>query len=149
MVDFLQCQCRDYGMVNKFDVDKYIGIPYCKDGRAIETGFDCWGLILHLVKLLYDKELPDPSYDISNSTEAKLVVDNYNISDYVNEISLEQIQFGDLIVMKDFMTPKELSWHVGMFIGNKDVIHCTLHSGIVVNKLLSLKRQLISIHRIK
>jgi cell wall-associated NlpC family hydrolase len=140
-------------LTNKFEVDKYIGIPYCKDGRSIETGFDCWGLILHLVKLLYNKELPDPDYDISNSKEAKLVFDesgtDYNISDYVNEITLEQIQFGDLVVMKDFMTPKELSWHIGMFIGNKDVIHCTLRSGVVVNKLVSLKRQIISIHRFK
>jgi len=141
-------------MVNKFNVDQYIGLPYCKDGRIIETGFDCWGLILYLVKLIYNKELPDPSYNILNSKEARLIFDdyivnNYNISDYVDEISLEQIKFGDLVVMKDFMTPKELSWHVGMFIGNKDIIHCTLNSGVVINKLLSLKRQIISIHRIK
>jgi len=140
-------------MYNKFEVDQYIGLPYCKDGRSIETGFDCWGLILHLVKLFHNKELPDPPYDISGSKEAKLAfnesTNNYNISDYVDEILLKDIQLGDLVVMKDFMTPKELSWHIGMFIGNKDIIHCTLHSGIVVNKLSSLKRQIISIHRIK
>ena len=141
-------------MYNKFEVDKYVGIPYCKDGRSIETGFDCWGLILHLVKLLHNKELPDPDYNISNSTEAKLIFDdyrvnNYNISDYVDEITLEQIQLGDLVVMKDFMTSKELSWHIGMYIGNKDVVHCTHNNGVVINKLSSLKRQIISIHRIK
>jgi cell wall-associated NlpC family hydrolase len=141
-------------MFNKFDVEKYIGVPYCKDGREIETGFDCWGLILHLVKLLHNKELPDPHYDISNSKEAKLIFDdyrvnNYNISDYVNEVTLEKIQFGDLVVMKDFMIPKEFSWHIGMFIGNKDIIHCTSHSGVVINKLSLLKSQVISVHRIK
>jgi cell wall-associated NlpC family hydrolase len=140
-------------MINKFEVDQYIGLPYCKDGRSIETGFDCWGLILHLVKLLHGKELPDPHYDISGSKEAKLAfnesINNYNISDYVDEIPLEKIQLGDLVVIREFMTPKELSWHIGMFIGNKDIIHCTRNSGIVVTKLLALKRQIVSIHRIK
>jgi cell wall-associated NlpC family hydrolase len=141
-------------MYNKFEVDKYIGLPYCKDGRSMETGFDCWGLILHLVKLLHNKELPDPDYDISNSKEAKLIFDdccinNYNISDYVTEIPLENIQLGDLVVIKEFMTSKELSWHIGMFIGNKDVIHCTRNSGVVINKLLLLKPQIVSIHRVK
>ena len=40
-------------------INRYIGLPWEANGRDIETGFDCWGLIMHIYKERLGIDLPD------------------------------------------------------------------------------------------
>lgn len=44
-----------------------IGIPFKSRGRDPAEGLDCWGLILHASRVLYNRALPDyPDYENAN-----------------------------------------------------------------------------------
>lgn len=42
---------------------RLIGVPFVSKGRALETGLDCWGLVMLASRELFGRELPDyPGY---------------------------------------------------------------------------------------
>lgn len=116
---------------------KYIGINYKENGRSLENGVDCWGL-LHCI---YENEfgLTLPSYNEKYEkygNQYKLHDNDYSfLMDNWQKVTLENKQLGDLILFD----MNDIIFHAGMVIAKHKFIH--VHSGIetVIDELSSLQ----------
>ena len=151
-MDFHQCQQVHFGWLRmsinilpKNSFEDYLGIPYKEHGRTKEEGFDCWGLMLELVKKIYGVVLPDPNYKITTFQDPNDIIMTYDISQWVIPIPITQISYGDLIALRIF-TVSKIPCHIGMCIGNREIIH-TMNHGVVIHKLNILKKYTVGIYR--
>lgn len=129
------------------DIETYVGVPYVDRGRSKKEGFDCWGLILELTKKVHDFNLPDPEYELNTMEDAAKLFSAYDMYKWVDEVELENIQYGDLITLRSFALAK-MPYHIGMYVGGRKVIH-TLTYGTVIQKMELLKPYIIGVYRPK
>lgn len=111
-----------------------IGIPFTMHGRTKEQGFDCYGLLLELLKR-QGKSLPDFVYaDYEDKTlnkqinELKSLIKNKKIDNPVDNC---------IIAFKNF----NHTAHVGFYLGNGDFIHTIKTKGVIVEKLHKWERK--------
>ena len=114
------------------DYKEYIGIPFINGGRS-KTGADCWGLVRLILKEQFKIDLPLlPDYkDALDKKEIGDVIE-YNkpiISNKQLEVPVE----GCIVLMGD------VHWasHVGLYIGDKTILHTTKQTGAVLEKINS------------
>ena len=110
-------------------------------------GFDCWGLVLELTDIVHNFKLPDPEYHLETDDDAKQLFAAHDMYKWVNDVKLEDIQYGDLITLRGFALAK-MPYHVGMYVGNKKVIH-TMSCGTVIQKLEMIKPYITGVYRPK
>lgn len=98
---------------------RYMGVPYRLGGMS-PRAFDCSGF----TKYLYDK------YDIDLTRRAST-----QLADGVI-VSKESLQVGDLIFLK-FPGESHQASHVGIYVGNHQILHASSSRGIALNDLRS------------
>jgi len=128
------------------DIETYIGLPYTKRGRSREEGFDCWGLMIDLIKRVHDYDFPDPEYDLKSEKEIADAILEYDKSELANQVKIENIQYGDIVMISNFTL--KTAYHFGMYIGDGRVIH-GMGFGTEVLPLKRLKPYITGVYRPK
>lgn len=96
-----------------------VGAPYRYSGNTPESGFDCSGLIVYVVKRAVGLDLPRTVKEIARHGE---------------EQRFTELQPGDLVF---FDTRGELYSHAGIYVGQNRFVHAPATGGVV--RLDSLK----------
>lgn len=92
------------------DALSYLGVPFVRYGKSLETGIDC----SNFIQQIYKKngiEIPNVPNDIAAA--------GYEITDY-------EAQPGDIVY---YDKANNQYGHVGIFLGNGMIINCSGHSG--------------------
>lgn len=96
----------------------WLGTPYLYGGKD-KKGADCSGFIMMVFKNAHDVALPRTSRDQCN---------------YCNPISKECLEPGDLIFFSSKNSGGKVA-HVGLYIGNGNMIHASSSKGVVETSL--------------
>ncbi len=104
-------------------VEPFIGIPYKLKGRT-ESGLDCYGLAIHVLKKQFNIEIPDemnyPDH-VEFSKDAEIAIESHILSHW---IPVSDHRAGDLAVFKIH----GIKSHIGIIIDYNLILHT--HSGI-------------------
>lgn len=92
---------------------KYLGIPYKTNGRSIEEGFDCYGLLIDIQKNYAHKHL----VDCINGEAEKLNVEKIE--------NLEELCIIDINIINEVL-------HVATYIGEGMMIHTRKDVGVCI-----------------
>lgn len=96
----------------------WLGTPYVYGGQTKE-GADCSGFVLEVYKAATGIKLPRTSY---------------NMADYCISLKREDLVIGDLIFFSGAKTGGNVG-HVGMYIGNNQMVHASYSRGVIVSSL--------------
>jgi cell wall-associated NlpC family hydrolase len=97
---------------------KYLGVPYAWGGNT-PIGFDCSGYVQYV--------LQQCGITIPRTTELQVQVGNY--------ISKASLRPGDLVFLQN--TYRTGVSHVGIYIGNNQMIHASSSKGVTISNLTS------------
>ena len=142
-------------------VDKYLGVEYVDNGRDIVTGLDCWGLIMWVIKDIFEINIPDLNYkkmglirqyvkagQLGESIvtgDKGAVVKSYDLSNWVDPVNTEPI-LGDIMLI----CPMEnLAIHAGVYLKSGKFIHSVSGQGVLVSEINSWVKQIEGYYRIK
>lgn len=106
------------GHLREFSL-QHQGIRYVIGGTSPRSGFDCSGFTQYVMKHM--------GYTLKRTVAAQLQ------SGII--IPKEDLQCGDLVFFKYTTRTNELYSHVGMYIGNNQIIHASSTRGITVDSL--------------
>jgi cell wall-associated NlpC family hydrolase len=131
--------------VERFIIDKYLGIPYRHRGRTMD-GLDCWGFL----KLVY-ADLGFTLFDIEDLQYSKvwgLKGRDYFKENYANDwIRVDDPEPLDGIL---FVNSRGIANHAGVVLENRRFIHCC-RQGVIVSRLddVSWKQKTEGFYRLK
>lgn len=100
------------------EAEKWLGTPYKYGGTTRGEGVDCSGLVMSLY---------------SDALSIKLPRNSAAQAEFCNAVERDQLEVGDLI----FFAPRSTGRvnHVGMYIGNGDMIHASGSRGVMISSL--------------
>lgn len=98
------------------EAKKYLGVPYLWGGNSPE-GFDCSGFVQYVWKQC--------NISIPRTTEQQALTGKY--------ITKKQLQPGDLVFLQN--TYRSGISHVGIYIGNDQMIHASSSKGVTISHL--------------
>lgn len=129
----VQCACS---------MGKYtdlLGVNFCVRGRSIETGFDCLGLAIEVLKRngIY---LPDPFY--KDFSERKDVRENL-----LHSVSYEVIDKPEVNCIIE-INERGLPLHVAVYIGDGKMIHCTEDLGVIIEPIERYKYRIRKLYKV-
>jgi len=121
-----------------------IGRPFVHSGRDVDTGMDCWGLVMEVFRR-YGVAVPD------------FVVDSFAFR-VINQLAGKEVgkrtweevysptdKDVPLVVLMR-MHPVYIT-HAGVYVGNKRIIHTMKNSGVVVSKVATLQSRIAGYYR--
>lgn len=116
-----------------------LNIPFCIRGRSKETGFDCLGLAIEVLKRngIY---LPDPFYE--DFSERKNVRENLLHS--VSYEIIEKPQVNCIIEIIEHGLPL----HIAVYIGEGKMIHCTEDFGVIIEPIEKYKYRIRKFYKV-
>lgn len=100
-------------------LDKYTGHDWVNGGRSLETGVDCWGLVVEFYRIEFGVELPlykNVNYD-DNTKSVDELARQENMRDKFYKV--EDKQFGDVVVFNVRGYPI----HVGIVANRNQFLH--------------------------
>lgn len=100
------------------EAKKYLGVPYLWGGNT-PNGFDCSGYVQYVLKQC--------GIEVPRTTELQAQVGSY--------ISKNDLRPGDLVFLQN--TYRAGISHVGIFIGNGQMIHSSSSKGVTISNLSS------------
>ncbi len=100
------------------ELNKWIGTKY-KYGGTTKKGIDCSGLVMQAYKKACDIKLPRSSREQHR---------------YCTRINRKDLIKGDLVFFATGKS-KKIVTHVGVYIGNGEIIHASSSKGVVVSRL--------------
>ena len=98
------------------EAKKYLGVPYLWGGTS-PTGFDCSGFTQYVLSRC--------GISIPRTT-----TEQYNVGSYIHK---NMLQPGDLVFLQN--TYRAGISHVGIYIGNDQMIHASSSKGVVISNL--------------
>jgi len=117
------------------DVDKYIGIPYKHNGRKLEDGLDCWGLVLAIYKEL---DITIPVSDGTGEIDPywyKKEPDRYwrFLQQLGDPVNLDQLQSMDIVYFA--LIDGTIISHAGVMLDQNRFIHTLQRRNCRVNRM--------------
>lgn len=100
------------------EAKKHLGVPYVWGGST-PSGFDCSGFVQYVFK--------QNSIAVPRTTEQQVQVGNY--------IDKKELRLGDLVFLQN--TYRAGISHVGIYIGNDQMIHASSSKGVTISSLSS------------
>ena len=98
---------------------KYIGLPFEEKGRG--PAFDCWGLVIHVLKQEHDiSGLPDFTADYESTTD-KFNIPLLTYQERQNWREVRDPKEGDVVLLNIAGRPL----HVGVMIDSGKFLHVT------------------------
>lgn len=121
-------------MINYTDL---IGVPFKNQGRDINYGFDCYGLVVEVFKR-YGHNIPKEYYADYNDTESvkKLITEKTAIESNWERVDIKNMDAPCLLAIC-FGTPKGVVNHTGVYIGDGKFIHTRENTGVCVDRVNS------------
>jgi probable lipoprotein NlpC len=109
----------------------YIGVPFLDHGRST-LGWDCWGLVWYVERIHFGKELPSfaDGYHRAAATEetARLI----DTARPLVDARLVGVPVpGNVVVMRY----QGYACHVGVFLGDGQVLHVLRGTGTVIERV--------------
>lgn len=100
------------------EAEKWLGTPYKYGGTSRSEGVDCSGLVMSLY---------------SDALSIKLPRNSAAQAEFCNAIERDKLEVGDLV----FFAPRHTGRvnHVGMYIGDGDMIHASGSRGVMISSL--------------
>lgn len=114
-------------------INKYMTTPYVALGRNPEQGLDCWGLIYFYYKEVLDIELPICDNVSYESTDNFRKLEIKKRSENFQEIS--DAEENAIVCVSIASHP----FHIGLMLDNKNMLHTTSKTGIVVEDIKTRK----------
>lgn len=131
-------------MTDRDIIKKYLGVPFKHQGRNIQEGLDCWGLI-RAIYADHEVELFDlESYEVDWAKVGR----NYFIEHYSEQWEkVDQPDFMDVVL---FQTSSVVVNHAGLVLNNSKFIHAS-KAGIIVSRLgeLQIFKRIAGFYRLK
>ncbi len=91
----------------------YLGVPYRRGGDHPSEGFDCSGLVRHVVNKVLDLELPRRAEEMSRLGQ---------------RVERSDLRPGDLVFFNTLRRPFS---HVGIYLGDGRFVHAPSSGGVV------------------
>jgi len=101
------------------EAKKWLGVPYLYGGND-RNGVDCSGFVLNVY---------------SNALEIKLPRTSRQQNDYCTKLSRAQLQPGDLVFFDTKKTTDGRVSHVGLYVGNGNMIHASSSKGVILTSI--------------
>ena len=99
-------------------VSQFVGIPFKAKGRDLETGVDCWGLLYHAEKVLFNKTVPSFQNMYSWAMD-----DIQSLIDQMKPLlaypQVPEPTPGDIVLLRF----QGLHTHVGLYVGDNYMLH--------------------------
>ena len=111
-----------------------IGTPYAEK--------DCWGVVVEFYKQVFGAHLKN-YYDEIPSTrdQAKSII--YSCLEDFSKVEDKDKKFGDIILIRLYGVDS----HIGVYLENDLMLHSTLHSGCVVDRITRWKHLIVGYYR--
>ena len=124
------------------DYTDFIGIPFKHKGRTFE-GFDCWGLILYVLRHM-GKQVDDPMPDYpENWKDTK--EHNYFLEHYHKQwIKIDKPEVLDAVM---FGKDEKFPTHIGIIVDKNKVLHVVENHGTIISKLSNIKKLVYGYYR--
>ena len=110
-------------------MNEYLGIPF-EDGGRDRCGCDCWGLV-RLV--LYEKHgVTVPAYGdigVADLLHIARTMQQAVATGPWAEVKRDQLQAGDVVVLKNILKPVQFPCHVGIMIDGNKMLHTEFAAG--------------------
>lgn len=100
------------------EAKKWLGTRYCYGGHS-RSGTDCSGMVMEVYKKVCDVKLP------RSSREQR---------DFCKSIRRDDLRRGDLVFFSTGKSKSSVS-HVGLYIGDGEIIHASSSRGVMVSRL--------------
>ena len=115
-----------------------LGVRYKPHGRSKEEGFDCYGLVIEVLKR-NGITLPDLYYE-------SIRVDNEFVADFDSHTEkIEKPETNCLVEITSYGVPG----HIGVYIGEGMMIHTTIKTNVVIEPLRHYKHKIRGFYRVK
>ena len=116
-----------------------IGCKFKVHGRNKEEGFDCYGLVIEIMKR-QGITIPDPIYTDIQKTE-----ETYN--QLMKKIKYEKLvkPVEYCIVLIDLKNAR----HIGVYLGNGDFIHATENCGVIIEPIKRWNSKIEGFYKVK
>lgn len=98
---------------------KYMGIRYRSGGRSPSTGFDCSGYVGYVM--------------IQSGVWNQFYGSCVGISSKCTKVSKEEAQPGDIVFFSGTYSTSKRYSHVGIYLGDNKMIHCSSSKGVMVS----------------
>lgn len=110
-------------------IRKYLGVPYKHGGRD-SSGLDCYGMVVLVYKDL-GISLPDYEYQKGWEEEGK----DYFVTEYHKGFKkVMEPKLWDVVLFRNSRNSDVVN-HVGIYVGEDQVLHCLEEKTILVGKL--------------
>lgn len=104
------------------DYSKLIGTPYSEK--------DCWGIVVEFYKIVYGIELKRYYEEVPTNRDIARNIVYSNLGDF-SRVEDKDKRFGDIILIKLYGVES----HIGVYLEEDLMLHSTLHSGCVVERV--------------
>lgn len=134
---------------------EYLGIPHVKGGRDIQSGLDCWGLVVYFYKNEFGINLPTYDYintknnSIEDSSKELCITNsylNFNRVVFSKETrDFNNVKYGDIALFNIAGNPI----HTGVILNKDGTMLHSHNSGSVIERITNPQwiNRLRSIHR--
>jgi cell wall-associated NlpC family hydrolase len=113
---------------------KLIGTPYEKR--------DCWGIVVDFYREVLGIELKSYYTDIPKSRDSAKALVYSSMGDFEE---VKTPEFGDIILIKLY----DIESHIAVYLGEEKMLHTTLHSGCVIERVSRWKHLIVGFYRVK
>lgn len=117
------------------DYKSLIGTPY--------SDKDCWGIVVEFYKLALNIELKSYYSEVPGDRDIAKSLIYSNIGDF--EEVKDDFKFGDIILIELYGVIS----HIAVYLGDETMLHSTLHSGCVIERVSRWKHLIRGFYRIK
>ena len=102
---------------------QYVGVRYRSGGKSPSTGFDCSGYVGYVM--------------IQSGAWGQFYGSCDGVITQCTTVSKEQAQPGDLVFFKNTYNTSKTYTHVGIYLGNNQMIHASSSKGVIVSSFSS------------
>lgn len=102
---------------------QYVGVRYRSGGKSPSTGFDCSGYVGYVM--------------IQSGAWGQFYGSCDGVITQCTTVSKEQAQPGDLVFFKNTYNTSKTYTHVGIYLGNNQMIHASSSKGVIISSIAS------------